>query len=86
MREIYNRYLKKYMSDAMLLARDRNKLSQSEMAEELELCLRSYADIEHGNSLCSTLTFVLYMIKFSPDTDKLVSDLKELFDKANQEI
>lgn len=86
MREIYNNSLKKYLSTEMLLARDKSNLSQAEMAEALEVCIRAYADIEHGNSLCSTLTFVLYLIKFCPDVTKLVKDLEELINRAYSEV
>ena len=39
---------------------------------------RSYAALEHGDSLCCTLTFILYLVLFCNDVEGLVSDLREI--------
>ena len=39
---------------------------------------RSYAALEHGDSLCCTLTFILYLVLFCKDVDELVMDLREI--------
>ena len=38
---------------------------------------RSYADLEHGKSLCCTLTFIIYLVFFCKDV-ALIHDLRKI--------
>ena len=40
--------------------------------------LPSYADLEHGKSLCCTFTFILYLVLFCKDVDALIQDLRKI--------
>ena len=39
---------------------------------------RSYADLEHGKSLCCTLTFIIYLCFFCENVDALIQDLRAI--------
>lgn len=43
---------------------------------------RSYADLEYGECLCCTLTFVLFLMFCCKDKDMLLEDMKALILKA----
>lgn len=46
-------------------------ISQEQMAENLNISLRSYSNLEHGKYCCSLLTFVNYINNFNVDKEKL---------------
>ena len=70
--------LRTYMTDCLTRARIDNSMSQSEFSEHLMMDTRSYAALEHGESLCCTLTFILYLVLFCKDVEGLVNDLREI--------
>ena len=70
--------LREYMTDCLTRARIENSMSQSEFSEHLMMDTRSYAALEHGDSLCCTLTFILYLVLFCKNVDELVKDLREI--------
>ena len=70
--------LREYMTDCLTRARIENSMSQSEFSEHLMMDTCSYAALEHGDSLCCTLTFILYLVLFCKNVDELVKDLREI--------
>ena len=70
--------LRAYMTNCLARARVDNRMSQSEFSEHLMMDTRSYAALEHGESLCCTLTFILYLVLFCKDVEGLVKDLREI--------
>ena len=62
------------------------KYTQSQMADLLVMDDRSYAELDHGNSCCSALTLVLYLIYCCDDPlaflDTLRKVLEDLEDDA----
>lgn len=54
--------LRTYMSQCLAKARREQNLSQAKFSERLMIDARSYADLEHGEYLCCTLTFVLFLM------------------------
>lgn len=44
---------------------------------------RSYSNIDNGKSMCSTLTFVLFLIYLCPDPDELIREIKEVLEEVN---
>ena len=47
-------------------------LTQAQMAELLQMDVRSYVELDHGKSMCSTLSFVLFLLYCCSDTEVLV--------------
>lgn len=79
--------LKDYMTDILFKARKSEKLTQAKFSEKLMMDVRSYASLEHGESLCCTLTFIIFLCFFCKDVDGLVRDLRTILLKnQNDEL
>ena len=74
--------LRDYMADCLAKARKHERLFQAKFSERLMMDVRSYASLEHGESLCCTLTFIIYLCFFCKDVDALVRDLRNILLKA----
>lgn len=74
--------LRHYMSKCLAQACREEKLSQAKFSERLMIDARSYADLEHGECLCCTLTFVLFLLFCCKDRDAILGDMKALILKA----
>lgn len=85
MRNTYKAILKEYLHERILTDRKKNKLPQEKMAERLLMDWRSYIDIEHGKNLCSTTTFVMYLLEFCDDPKEILEEIRELFTQALEE-
>lgn len=74
--------LRSYMSQRLAETRNEQHLSQTKFSERLMMDPRSYADLEHGECLCCTLTFVLFLMFCCKDRDIILEDMKVLILKA----
>lgn len=72
--------LKDFLAKRMRKERKELGMTQAKMAEALDLDLRSYNNVENGRSLCSTVTFLLYLLNVCPDSDGLLEEIKKLMD------
>lgn len=70
--------LRDHLSQRLAQARKETGLTQSKFSELLMMDTRSYADLEHAQSFCCTLTFILYFCFGCKDVDGLVKDLKHI--------
>ncbi len=75
--------LRDYMTMTFLKARHDEQLTQAQFAELLMLDTRSYADLEHGESLCCTLTFIIYLVSFCKEPETLIRDLRTILLKPS---
>ncbi len=82
MKNICKCALRTYMSQRLAQTRHEQHLSQARFSERLMIDARSYADLEHGECLCCTLTFVLFLLFCCKDKDALLEDMKVLILKA----
>lgn len=85
MRNTYKAVLKKYLHERIVTDRKKNHLVQEKMAERLLMDWRSYADIENGKNLCSTVTFTMYLLEFCDDPKQVLEEIRELFEKAKED-
>ncbi len=88
MKSIYYSMLRSLLANHMRKTRKDLGWTQSQMAEKLELDLRSYSNVENDKSLCSTMTLMLYLLYICPDANQLLQEIKEAMDemkKANTE-
>lgn len=60
-------------------------LSQEEMAERLDISLRSYSDLEHGNSFCSALSLINFVNNCNVDKEKLFSVFSEIMNDTEKQ-
>ena len=74
--------LRTYMSQRLAETRREQNPSQAKFSERLMIDTRSYVDLEHGECLCCTLTFVLFLVFCCTDRDALLEDMKALILKA----
>ena len=85
MKQLCKCELKDYMTTILFKARKREKLTKAKFSEKLMMDVRSYASLEHGESLCCTLTFIIYLCFFCKDVDVLVQDLRNILLKAQND-
>ena len=74
-----------YMADILFKVRKREQFTQAKFSEKLMMDVRSYASLEHSESLCCTLTFIIYLCFFCKDVDALVCDLRSILLKAQND-
>ncbi len=70
--------LRSCMTRRLTDARKQSHLTQAKFSEKLMMDTRSYADLEHGKSLCCTLTFIIYLVFICKDVDAFIQDLREI--------
>ncbi|MDE6862753.1 MAG: helix-turn-helix domain-containing protein, partial [Eubacterium sp.] len=70
--------LKKGFRNELIIKRAELDLSQEEMAEELNISLRSYSNLEHGISFCSALSLINFVNNCDVDKDKLFSMFEKI--------
>lgn len=71
--------LKSELRSLALKTREQLGLKQSEMAEALAMCDRSYSDIETGACMCGTLTAILLLLE-QPDPNEILQGIKRKLD------
>ena len=77
--------LKKSFRNELITKRAELELSQEEMAEKLNISLRSYSNLEHGISFCSALSLINFVNNCDVDKEKLFATFAEIMnDTENQ--
>ena len=76
--------LKNYFKKEFANRRAELGLSQEEMAENLNISLRSYSDLEHGKYCCSLSSFINYVNSCNADKDKLFSEAAEILKNCDE--
>lgn len=75
-----------YLSQRLVKTRKETGLTQAQFSELLMMDTRSYADLEHAQSLCCTFTFILYLCFCCKDVENLVAELRQIvLDVYNRE-
>lgn len=82
MRKIYTAVLKAFFHKQLTDTRSAREMTQAEMAQRLEMDERSYIDLDHGKSCCSSLTFALFLIYCCDDPTTFLRDLQCVFEEA----
>ncbi len=72
---IFCAWLKRY--------RQEHGITQEQMARAFMMAVRSYADLEHGNSFPSGLTFALFLTILAKEEQKeILADIKAEIEKV----
>ena len=74
--------LKTGLKNELISKRAELELSQEEMAERLGISLRSYSELEHGNSFCSALSLINFVNNCDVDKDRLFADFDRIIKDA----
>ncbi|MGI5825628.1 MAG: helix-turn-helix domain-containing protein [Bacillota bacterium] len=86
MRETYKNLIKTYLRYKFIETREALELTQEEMAERLSMSFVAYNEIEAGINLCSTTTFILFLINCSPDRELIFNEIQALLQGADQNV
>lgn len=86
MRTAYLCVLKTVIHDKIVSTKNDLNLTQAQMSEILVMDPRSYADISSGKSMCSTLTFVLFLIYCCPDPEDFLEEIKIKLEEAKSNV
>ncbi len=62
MRQTVHMVIKSYLREQISITRFNNGWTKRKMSEELSMDERSYSYIEKGESACSAVTFILYLL------------------------
>jgi len=73
--------LKRYFCHQLVQTRTALGLTQFAMAERLMMDERSYIELDHGNSGCSALTLVLFLIYCCNDPLQFLQELRSIFEQ-----
>ncbi len=76
--------LKHYLKNEIANKRAELGISQEEMAENLDVSLRSYSNLEHVKYCCSLSTFINYVNNCGADKDKLFSEAAEILKNSEK--
>lgn len=76
--DTYTDSLRSFMSADFRATRKGLGLTQEQMAGLLEIDPRSYADLEHGKSLCCTRVFLLYLFRCKAEQEPFLEEIAGL--------
>lgn len=82
MRKVYHIQLREHFHQALIETRNREELSQAQMAEKLAMDERSYIDLDHGKTCCSAVTLALFLIYVCKDVGKFLLELKNALEES----
>lgn len=79
MRRTVHMVIKNYLRKQISITRSNRKWSKRKMSEELAMDERSYSYIEKGESACSAVTFILYLLFVLKEEERadFLHDLRE---------
>ena len=74
--------LKCYLRNEFVNRRTELGISQEQMAENLNISLRSYANLENGRYCCSLVTFINYLNNCDVDKERIFIEIAEIFNNC----
>lgn len=81
MKKIYTAIFKQYFRSYLLQTRNQLGLTQSQMAEKLNISNRAYSYLESGKSCCSAITLVFFLLLCTNNYDTFLEDLRKEFEE-----
>ncbi len=84
MRKTYEKILKEHFYKHLISTREELQLSQVKMADKLIMDTRSYINLDHGKSSCSSLTLALYLINFCDNPKDYLDELRDAFEDESK--
>lgn len=76
--------LRTFMAADFFVTRKSLGLTQAAMSELLDIDLRSYADLEHGKSLCCTPVLLRYVCFCKDDPIPFLNQIKQIMTAAEE--
>lgn len=84
--DAYTKPLRSFLAADFKTTRKALKLSQLKMSELLDVDLRSYADLEHGKSLCSTRVFLRYVFRCKEDPTPFMEQIRQVMEDTEAQL
>ena len=81
----YRERMRQILSDHFKTTRRTMQISQEKMSELLGIDVRSYVELEHGHSLCSTPVLLKFMFNCDVDQKQFLSDLEAVDQYSDEE-
>ena len=72
---------KNCLKQQLALERKRQRMPQTAFARALDIDVRSYIALEHGDSLCGTMTLIIFLTTICPDPLLVLGDLKSIIQR-----
>lgn len=85
MKKELNEALKSAMREEFLKSRQEMDLSQDLFSARLYISERSYVNLEGGKSLCSFVTFLIFVARCHPDPVGMLARLVTIVDKFTED-
>jgi len=85
MKSDYRTALKNFFRVQLIQTRDVLGLTQAKMAKNLLIEDRSYVALESGDSCCSALTFVLFLVYYCPNPTEFLNKLRKELEEARSD-
>ncbi len=82
--DAYAEPLRSFMAADFKATRKELGITQLKMAELLDIDLRSYANLEHGKSLCSTPVLLRYICFCMEDPSPYLKHIKQIMESSGQ--
>ncbi len=77
MRKRYEEIIKKEFRISLIQARNSKGLTQEQMAQELDMSVRAYCDLERGESNCGAVTFAIFLNHICEDPQNFLDILRK---------
>ena len=78
--------LKLFLHQQLVNTRLNLGLTQAEMANLLVMDTRSYIELDHGRSMCGTLTLILFLTYCCSDPILFLDEVRNLFEGADSNV
>lgn len=82
MRKLFHTILKKQFHEALVYSREKEGVTQLEMAQILSMDERSYIDLDHGKICCSAITLALFLIYVCEDVGSFLGKLRSAIESV----
>lgn len=86
MRKVLHSKLQEYFSKKFYETRKSLSLTQSQMAEKLQMDVRSYCLIENAKTTPGTLTIILFLLFLCDSPSKVLSDLARIVKESAKNV
>lgn len=84
MRKAYQTVLKPFLQEKLLKVKNTYRYTNEQMAEILEMDPRSYADLSKGKSCMSSVTLILFLLRFCDDKDEFFVEVMVIFKRTDE--
>ena len=80
MRKQYAKIFKVFFHEKLFRRREDMGITQEEMAHRLAMASRTYVDLDHGKTCCSSLTLALFLVYVCDDPLGFLEELRNAFE------